>query len=38
MALARGFDPTVDLRIPLAAEAAAQMPSDIVCLQEVWTK
>ena len=38
MALARGFDPTVDLRLQAASEAAAQMPSDVVCLQEVWTQ
>ena len=38
MGLARGFDPTVDLRLPLAAEAAAKMPADVVCLQEVWTQ
>ena len=38
MGLARGFDPTVDLRLQAASEAAAQMPSDVVCLQEVWTQ
>ena len=32
MGLARGFDPTVDLRLSLAAEAAAKMPADVVCL------
>ena len=38
VALARGFDPTVDLRLKSVSEAAAQMPADVVCLQEVWTQ
>ena len=36
--MARGYVPDVDIRLEAVTAAAANMPGDVICLQEVWTK
>ena len=38
MHMARGYDPTVEERREAITSAGANMPADVVCLQEVWNK